>query len=210
MEGFMFGFDQDMIFRIPALLIALTIHEYAHARVAVYMGDLTPKFLGRLTLNPVAHLDPIGLVMLWLVQLGWAKPVPINPNNFCEWRKAMILVSFAGPGANIILAFVIALIIGVLGKLGLLFGIMYKVLQMTYVYNLIFAVFNLVPVPPLDGSKILASILPTQYAQYFNYFEQYGTIILIGLICFGIINDITYPITSLLDIIIRFVVNIFI
>ncbi len=78
----MFGFDSDMIFRIPALLIALTLHEYAHARIAVAFGDPTPRIMGRLTLNPVAHLDPLGLIMLWIFRFGWAKPVPINPNNF--------------------------------------------------------------------------------------------------------------------------------
>lgn len=206
----MFGFDQDMIFRIPALLIALTVHEYAHARAAVWMGDPTPKFLGRLTLNPIAHLDPIGLLMLWLVQFGWAKPVPINPNNFREWRKGMIIVSFAGPGSNILMAFLAALLMGILGKMQILTGGVYDILRLTYIYNLIFAIFNLVPVPPLDGSKILSSLLPARYSEIFDRIEPYGTFILIGLIYLGIIGTIIYPITSLLDIIIRTVINIFI
>ncbi len=91
----MFGFDADMIFRIPALLIALTVHEYAHARAAVTLGDPTPRLLGRLTLNPVAHLDPLGLIMLWLFKFGWAKPVPINPNYFKNYRQDMLIVSLA-------------------------------------------------------------------------------------------------------------------
>lgn len=206
----MFGFDQDMIFRIPALLIALTVHEYAHARVAVLMGDPTPKFLGRQTLNPVAHLDPIGLLMLWLVQFGWAKPVPINPNNFHNWRKGMVLVSFAGPGSNIAVAFLAALLMAILENLQLLSGGVYNVLRLTYVYNLIFAIFNLVPIPPLDGSKILSSLLPGRYTYIFDRIEPYGTFILIGLIYIGVIGTVTYPITSLLDIIIRSIVNILI
>ena len=98
-------FGPDMIFRLPALLIALTIHEYAHARVAVALGDPTPKFQGRLTLNPIAHLDPIGLIMLWLVQFGWAKPVEVNARNFKNWDKDMMWVALAGPGSNILIPF---------------------------------------------------------------------------------------------------------
>jgi Zn-dependent protease len=179
-----FGFDSDMVFRIPALLIALTFHEYAHALVAVKLGDPTPRLLGRLSLNPVAHLDPIGLIMLWLFKFGWAKPVPINPSYFANSRKGMMLVSLAGPGANILLALLTALVIGLLMKLQLLTGVWSKVLYLTYSYNLVFAIFNLVPVPPLDGSKILSSLLPGPQAYAFERLEQYGPFILICLIYF--------------------------
>ena len=93
----MFGFGPDMIYAIPGLLIALTVHEYAHAKVADNLGDFTPRMNGRLTLNPVAHIDPIGLIMLFFAQIGWAKPVPINLNNFDDWRKGEMQVSLAGP-----------------------------------------------------------------------------------------------------------------
>jgi Zn-dependent protease len=156
----LFGFDADMIFRIPALLIALTVHEYAHARAAVSLGDPTPRLLGRLTLNPVAHLDPIGLIMLWLFKFGWAKPVPINPSYFKNYRQDMLLVSLAGPVSNMLLALLTAFLIVILAKMQLLGGGWIKVLSMTYTYNIILAIFNLVPIPPLDGSKVLASILP--------------------------------------------------
>ncbi len=139
----MFGFDENMIFRIPALLIALTIHEDAHARVAVWMGDNTPKIMGRLTLNPIAHLDPFGLIMLWLFKFGWAKPVPINPGNFKNWRQGTILVSLAGPIANVMMAFLAAIIYAILGKLQLLSSGVAIVLNFTYSYNVIFAIFNL-------------------------------------------------------------------
>jgi len=205
----MFGFDQDMIFRIPALLLALTIHEYSHARVAVWMGDNTPKFLGRVTLNPIAHLDPIGLIMLWLVQFGWAKPVPVNPNNFQDRRKGMMLVSFAGPGSNIIVAFIAAILITLLGKVQMLTGPVYEILRLTYIYNLIFAVFNLIPIPPLDGSKILASLLPGKQAEIFERIEPYGTFILIALIYIGVISSITTPLISLLSAIIQYTTHIF-
>jgi Zn-dependent protease len=188
-----FGFDSDMIFRIPALLIALTVHEYAHALVAEKLGDPTPRLLGRLTLNPVAHLDPIGLIMLWMFKFGWAKPVPINPSYFKNGRKGMMLVSLAGPGANIFLALLTALVIGLSMKLQLLTGGWAKVLWMTYSYNLVFAIFNLVPIPPLDGSKIVSSLLPGRQANAFESIAQYGPFILIGLIYLGVIGTITYP-----------------
>ena len=101
----MFGFGPDMIYAIPGLLIALTVHEYAHAKVADNLGDFIPCMNGRLTLNPVAHIDPIGLIMLFFAQIGWAKPVPININNFDDWRKGEMQVSLAGPFANLISAF---------------------------------------------------------------------------------------------------------
>lgn len=189
----MFGFDADMIFRIPALLIALTVHEYAHARAAVVLGDPTPRLLGRLTLNPVAHLDPFGLIMLWLFKFGWAKPVPINPSYFRNYRQDMLVVSLAGPVSNMLLALVTAFLIGALAKMQLLSGTWVKVLWMTYSYNVILAVFNLIPIPPLDGSKVLASILPGQQGHIFEQLEQYGPFILMGLVYIGVIGMITYP-----------------
>ncbi|SMC58243.1 site-2 protease family protein [Sporomusa malonica] len=189
----MLGFDADMIFRIPALLIALTVHEYAHARVAVALGDPTPRFMGRLTLNPVAHLDPIGLLMLWLFKFGWAKPVPINPSYFKNYRQDMLMVSLAGPVSNMILALITAFAIGILAKMQLLSGDWVKVLWMTYSYNIILAIFNLVPIPPLDGSKVLASILPGRQGYVFEQMEQYGPFILMALVYIGVIGMVTYP-----------------
>ena len=199
----MFGFDENMIFRIPALLIALTIHEYAHARVAVWLGDDTPKVMGRLTLNPIAHLDPFGLIMLWLFKFGWAKPVPINPNNFKNWRKGEILVSLAGPGANIIMAFLAAIIYGILAKMQLLSGNVDTVLKLTYSYNIIFAVFNLIPLPPLDGSKVLMNLLPGRQANMFEKIEPYAPFILLGLVYLNVINIIITPLYNILSFIIN-------
>lgn len=204
----MFGLDADMIFRIPALLIALTVHEYAHARVAVALGDPTPRFMGRLTLNPIAHLDAIGLIMLWLFRFGWAKPVPVNPNNFKDGRKAMMWVSLAGPASNILVAFSVAIIHALLVKLHLLTSFWANIIALTYIYNLIFAIFNLVPIPPLDGSKILMSLLPGRQAYALQRIEPYGSFILIGLVYIGIIGAITYPIERGLDLIIRTIVGI--
>ena len=204
----MFGLDENMIFRIPALLIALTIHEYAHARVAVWLGDDTPKVMGRLTLNPIAHLDPFGLIMLWLFKFGWAKPVPINPNNFKNWRKGSILVSLAGPGANIIMAFLAAIIYGILAKFQLMSGNVDTVLKFTYSYNIIFAIFNLIPLPPLDGSKVLINLLPGHQAEMLEKIEPYAPFILLGLVYLNVINVIITPFYNALSFIINLIVMI--
>lgn len=202
----MFGFDADMIFRIPALLIALTVHEYAHARAAVALGDPTPKFMGRLTLNPVAHLDPLGLLMLWLFKFGWAKPVPINPGNFKNYRQGVLVVSLAGPVSNMVLALLTALLYGILYQQHLLSAGWAMVLQMTYTYNIILAIFNLIPIPPLDGSKVLSSLLPGRQGQWFDQLEQYGPFILIALVYLGVIGKIAYPLQNGLSYIIDTIV----
>jgi Zn-dependent protease len=190
-------FDADMIFRIPALLMALTIHEYAHARAAVAMGDPTPRLYGRLTLNPVAHLDPLGLLMLWLFKFGWAKPVPINAANFKDWRKGTILVSLAGPLSNIALAFVTAFSMALIQKFGYKPDYaVWKTASLLYTYNVVFAIFNLVPIPPLDGSKVLMGFLPTRHADAFERIEQYGPFILIAMVYLGVVGAITGPIEA--------------
>lgn len=202
----MFGLDHDMIFRIPALLVALTIHEYAHARVAVWLGDDTPRALGRLTLNPVPHLDPFGLIMLWLFKFGWAKPVPINPNNFRNVRQGMILVSLAGPVANMLIALLVALGFGILAKNGFLNGEWVKVLLLTYNYNIVFAIFNLLPLPPLDGSKVLMSLLPWRQAEQLERFEPYAPFVLMALVYIGVFSYIIEPLAQGLSQLINFIV----
>jgi len=204
----LFGFDENMIFRIPALLIALTIHEYAHARVAVWLGDDTPKVMGRLTLNPIAHLDPFGLIMLWLFKFGWAKPVPINPNNFKNWRKGTILVSLAGPGANIMLAFFCIVFKVILFKLQWIPYELALVIDLTYSYNLIFAVFNLIPLPPLDGSKVLKNLLPRAQADMLEKIEPYAPFILLALVYLNVINIIISPLYNALNFMINGIVMI--
>ena len=201
-------FGSDMIFRIPAMLIALTIHEFAHARVAVWMGDDTPKVMGRLTLNPIAHLDPFGLIMLWLFKFGWAKPVPINPNNFQNRRKGTILVSLAGPGANVMMAFLALVIKVILFRLQLLPYELEMVLALTYSYNLIFAVFNLIPLPPLDGSKVLINLLPGHQAYMFEKIEPYAPFILLALVYLNVINIIITPLYNILSFIMTQIVMI--
>lgn len=205
----MFGFDADMLYRIPALLAALTIHEYAHARVAVAMGDPTPKFLGRLTLNPIKHLDLVGSILMIATGFGWAKPVPINPYNFRNQRKGLLAVSLAGVVANIVLSFVALVVWILLEKFALIGHVWATVLRSLYTYNIMFAVFNLIPVPPLDGSKVLASLLPGRWAYEFERIEPYGPYILIALVAFGVVGTITYPIRVALSMIFSAAIRLF-
>ncbi len=193
-EKTVFGFDPDMIFRIPALLITLTIHEYAHARVAVTLGDPTPRVLGRLTLNPIPHLDPLGLIMLWLFKFGWAKPVPVNPNNFRDARTGMLWVALAGPISNILLAFLTAIIIVLVNQFQIFTGEWVKILWWTYTYNIIFAIFNLLPIPPLDGGKVVSSLLPRRLAYTYERIEPYGTWIILALVWLGVVSMFIRPI----------------
>lgn len=180
----------EMLLRIPALLIAISFHEYAHARVSYSLGDPTPKWRGRLSLNPLVHLDPIGLIMLWLFRFGWAKPVEINPSYYKEPKKGTILVSLAGPMANLILAFIAMIIL----KLDILrIGVLDSFIYILFLYNLTLVVFNLIPIPPLDGSKILAGLLPARQAYEFSKLEAYGPFVLILLVYFGLLGKILNP-----------------
>lgn len=164
-----------------ALLVAATIHEFAHAYVADRLGDPTPRSQGRLTLNPLAHLDPVGTLLILIAGFGWAKPVQINPTYFRDWRRDTIMVAAAGPLANITLLF----LLGVPYKLGLLsFGgsPMDVLLLIVVRINAMLAVFNLIPVPPLDGSKILMGLLPPSQAVAYARLQPYGIFILLLLV----------------------------
>lgn len=183
-------FPADMLARLPALLIALSFHEYAHARMAYAWGDPTAKNEGRLTLNPLAHLDPIGLLMLLVVRFGWARPVPINPFYFRDRRKGLFWVSLAGPGMNLLLGFA-ATFLWILGRgWGSFIG---SILYYLVIYNVFLAIFNIIPLPPLDGSKILSTLLPPRYLHYYQVIEPYGPFILIFLLIFGRLPLILIP-----------------
>lgn len=196
----MFDFNlMSIIAGLPGLLLALVLHEYAHARVAVAMGDFTPKLTGRLTLNPMAHIDPIGLLMLLVARFGWAKPVMINPRNFKDMKKGNILVALAGPAANFLTAFVTLFIMMVLFKFGMLNTVGIKtVLSMIVLFNINFGIFNLIPLPPLDGSKILLEFLPGELAYKYMGIERYSFIILIILIMTPVLSSILVPLSSLI------------
>jgi len=204
-----FGISPDAIFQIPALLVALTVHEYGHARVAVSLGDPTPRVLGRLTLNPIPHLDAVGLLMLWIAHFGWAKPVPVNPSNLRHGKTGMLLVSLAGPAFNLMTAVICMVLYFLLATMQLMTIEVAKVIQWMYVFNLGLAVFNLIPLPPLDGSKIVSSLLPTRTAYSYEQIAPYGPIILIALVYIGIVGAVISPIIGGLDYIIKSVIALF-
>lgn len=195
----MFDFNiLHIVAGIPGLLIAMVMHEYAHALVADYMGDDTPRLMGRLTLNPMAHIDPIGALMLLVARFGWAKPVMINPHNFRSWRKGELCVAFAGPAANLIVAFVALVAQVVFSRLDLFTGTALQlVLSMIVIYNINFAIFNLLPLPPLDGSRILMCFLPSEWNYRLASLERYSFIILIALMMTPVFSYILIPLQRL-------------
>lgn len=194
----MFDFSlTGLIAGLPGLIIALVIHEYAHAKAADVMGDFTPRMTGRLTLNPMAHIDPIGLIMLLVVRFGWAKPVMINARNFRNWRQGELLVAVAGPVANLLVAFISLLAMAVLFKLGMFSEGVRLVLSMMVLFNINFAIFNMLPLPPLDGSKVLMVLLPGRLAYKLISLERYSFIILIFLMMTPFLTMILIPLQRL-------------
>jgi Zn-dependent protease len=175
----------------PPILLALTFHEYAHAYVAHRYGDDTAQKSGRLTLNPLRHLDPLGTIMIFLVQFGWAKPVPVNPYNLRNPKKDMLWISAAGPLSNMLLALISGLLFRLFSDSAMiadrdsLTGLLVIVVFLSLKINLALAIFNILPIAPLDGSKILYGLLPPGFGKMIFALERYGPFILIGLIIFG-------------------------
>ena len=187
----------SLIYRAPALLIALSMHEYAHAAVSDAMGDPTPSRMGRLTINQMAHLDMMGTLLLVLCGFGWAKPVDIDPRYYKNYRMGMLKVSFAGPGMNLFLAFLSLLLITILGRIGMLGDGGFYFLQWIMMYNVWFAFFNLIPIPPLDGSKIISTVLPGELSWKFeNFNARYGFVILMLIVFSGWVNRIIGPLAQ--------------
>ena len=186
-----------MVATLLAVLIAITFHETAHGYVAYRLGDPTAKNQGRLTLNPLAHMDPIGALMMFVAGFGWATPVPVNPFFFNGDRnKGMMLVSVAGPLTNLLLAFIAYFIYAACDGFWYIPFLNVFITKMILL-NVYLAIFNLIPIPPLDGSKILAGFLPREMAyKFLNTVEQYGFLILMVLIIFNITDIILVPIAN--------------
>jgi Zn-dependent protease len=186
----------SILVTLPIILLSLTIHEFAHAATANVLGDPTPRWEGRLTLNPLAHLDVFGTLTLIITRrFGWAKPVPVNPAYFRDWRKGMALVGVAGPLANVALAFIFALPY----RLGI--RLPYYLDLISYfaiIINLGLASFNLIPIPPLDGSRLLLVFLRGKNLYIYQQLEQYGQFILVLLIFTGATSRIMLPIMRFL------------
>ena len=197
----MFGFDiTTLIANIPALMIGFAFHEFAHAWVADYLGDPTPRSQGRLTLNPIAHLDLFGTLMALLYRFGWAKPVQINPHYFRgDPVRGRMFVSLAGPVMNLVIAFLSMIIWGF--SVQFLQGstwspIISQIFMAIVLMNLGLGIFNLLPIPPLDGFAVLGGLLPRHLAQKLDILEQYGMIILIVLLFTNVLGKILFPIVN--------------
>lgn len=201
------------LYWLIALVVAITIHEFAHAYAAERLGDPTPRLMGRLTLNPMAHLDPIGTLMLLIARFGWGKPVVFDPFNLRNPRRDSAIISVAGPMSNIILAIMLSVLLQIFFNFRLsLFSnpiisaftyLFISLLQPVIILNVILAVFNLVPIHPLDGFKIVGGILPEEYARQWQELQPYGMIFLIFLIfpIFGGISPIHNIISPIINVI---------
>ena len=176
-----------LLLSVPPILLALSFHEYAHGWMAYRLGDPTAKHEGRLTMNPLAHLDPLGTMMIIIVHFGWAKPVPVNPMNLKDPKKDMLWIALAGPVSNVIMAAGLGLILRIMIGMGMrvdgsFLGYFQYMLYFAVMINLVLAIFNMIPIPPLDGSKILFGLLPTEYEESYLRFQQIGPMVLLGLV----------------------------
>lgn len=199
-------FISELILLAPPLLLALTFHEVAHGYVAYRLGDPTAKSLGRLSLNPLKHLDPIGTIAFFFIKFGWAKPVPVNPSYFKDPKKDMLWVALAGPATNLALAIISA----ILAK-----GLWFFASQLPYStmaeailvplngmliasvwINLVLCIFNFLPIPPLDGSRILMGLLPNSLAASYMKFERYGFVLVLILAFSGVLSKVIMPLIS--------------
>ncbi len=200
-------FTQDfliwILFAVPSIIIASTLHEYAHAWSAYKLGDPTAKANGRLSLNPLAHIDPIGALMMVLFRFGWSKPVPINEWNFEHRRRDKALTALAGPVSNLIIAGITALIYHLLPSMYLVDFFLFTFATI----NLSLAIFNIIPVPPLDGHKILNGILPQRLSYYWEGLEKYSWILI--MLIFLPFSPLSSIISSFISTILDFFLKLF-
>ena len=193
-----------LVLLIPVLLFALVFHEFAHGWVANKLGDPTAKYAGRLTLNPIAHLDMFGSLMILFVGFGWAKPVPVDSRYLANPRTDMMKIAFAGPAANLLLAFITGILIRSTGYLGSFTTMMIMFTQI----NIMLAVFNMIPIPPLDGSQIFSGMMIRSNPDLVMKLQIYGPQILMGLILFGMFTSFS-PIWMIISPFVNFFMYLF-
>ena len=183
----------NILVNIVGIAVAISVHEFGHAYSAYLLGDDTAKMYGRMTLNPAKHLDIIGLISMLIFRIGWAKPVPVNPNNFKNYKVGNIIVSLAGVAANIITAIICVLINKYVN--------MYAINEIAYaviIYNVGFAAFNLLPIPPLDGWGLISSFIPYKYNEIVYKYESMSSIIFLVLIFTGAYSIFVSPIINII------------
>lgn len=189
----------DILIYTPITLMAITVHELAHGLVSTKLGDPTPRYEGRLTLNPLAHLDIVGTLLMIFTGFGWAKPVGVNPMYYKNKKRGMALVALAGPASNFIMAVIGVILAHILGLLNMKLGtamyggftlIILKILQVFIFRNLSFMVFNLIPIPPLDGAKILGMFLPDYAYEKMLQYERYSMLLILLLSGTGVFSRI--------------------
>lgn len=178
--------------RLFVVFCTMPIHEYAHALIATKLGDQTPRLAGRLTLNPMAHISPMGAIMIFLFGFGYAKPVSVNPRNFKDSKKGMAITAIAGPISNLIMGFIFIVLAVVYANLShaetILYNAIFSFLLFAGTINVNLAVFNLLPIPPLDGSRILQLLIPAKYYYKFLEYERYIVILVFILIATGVLS----------------------
>lgn len=200
-NGFDFTYILSILLGVIPSLLCITLHELSHGLVAYWLGDDTAKSRGRLTLNPIKHLDPVGLLMMLIFHVGWAKPVPVNMYKFKNPKQGMAVTALAGPGSNLLIALVFMLLYGAayvplgMSAVGSYF---LQMIQLTAIMSIGLAVFNLIPIPPLDGSKVLFSLLRDEDYYKLMRYERYGGIIMLVLVATGVLGR---PLNYLIDLI---------
>ena len=194
-----------LVLLIPVLLFALVFHEFSHGWVANKLGDPTAKYSGRLTLNPIAHLDLFGSLMILFVGFGWAKPVPVDSRYLANPRTDMMKIAFAGPASNLLLAFIAGSLIRLSGNMGVLSSMLIMFVQI----NIMLAVFNMIPIPPLDGSQIFSGLMIRHNPDLVVKLQIYGPQILMGLILFGMLTSFS-PIWWLMSPFVNFFMFLFV
>jgi len=188
----------EILLSVPAVLWAITFHEFCHGYVAHLLGDPTPKRSGRLSLNPLHHLDPVGALMLLVFRFGWAKPVPVDSRYFKNPSRDLVLVSLAGAAGNFLTAYLVGLLIKAFPAFFLgNFALRQLMLLMVFI-NIGLGVFNLLPIPPLDGSKVLYVLLPPRWLNSYFWLERYGVLIILGLVITGLLPRIMSPMVMFL------------